>query len=87
LDLCKNKQITDERCSGVAREYCGSPSYDVTWLVNTNNFWTVKLKNIKANSVDNGDATAEAHPEFFLGRGGADTEGIYNLCLILKIVL
>jgi hypothetical protein len=27
------------------------------------------------------------HPEFFAGRGGADPETIYNLCLILKIML
>jgi hypothetical protein len=28
-----------------------------------------------------------AHPQFFLGGGGADPEAIYNLCLILKIML
>jgi hypothetical protein len=30
---------------------------------------------------------SQAHLEFFVERGGADPEAIYNLCLILKTVL
>jgi hypothetical protein len=30
---------------------------------------------------------ADAHPELFIGGGGADPEAMYNLCSILKIML
>jgi len=36
LVYCTNKEINNERGSGVAREYYDITSYDVTWLENHN---------------------------------------------------
>jgi hypothetical protein len=43
--------------------------------------WVIKVNMVWENYV----FVTGAHPEFFLGGGGAYPEAIYNLCLILKI--